>query len=234
MGSVWQLVKRWWTLMSCALFTILGTYAAYAAKDGAWIVRGTFVLAVVCAILAPVLEWRREKKKRVAAEEALASIPLTLDLVIEAIARQRSAGVTKGGWQHGDLFIQASAHLHTPSSVTVEYALDLIVDGVTTRAQPMNDLSLWHFARRQYLGAPMVAEALVFQEVPSLSSALSIHSKSDGWLHFQVADKSDAEITKSRLRLTATSPQREGMGCMEKESVGAASARLIFREKGYS
>lgn len=69
MGGFWQIIKRWWAQLSCALFTILGTYASYAAKDNAWIVKASFTLAGACFVIAILQEWWIERSRRVEGEK---------------------------------------------------------------------------------------------------------------------------------------------------------------------
>jgi hypothetical protein len=55
--------KRWWALMSCAIFTGLGVFSAYANKNNSWIVEASFAAAVVCLFIACFLAWRDEHRK---------------------------------------------------------------------------------------------------------------------------------------------------------------------------
>jgi hypothetical protein len=50
--------KKWWALMSCALFTGLGMWIFYADKSNAWAIRATFALAAFCVLIACYLAWR--------------------------------------------------------------------------------------------------------------------------------------------------------------------------------
>lgn len=163
------------------------------------------------------------------------STSLNLDLVIEAIVRTRTGGPL-GRWQHADIFVQVSAHLHAPHSAMIDYKLDLIRNGVTTQSCLIGDTGLWQFANRKRLddAAARMTTGGLFQDAQRLDSSLSITGKSDGWLHFQIADKSDLEITESRLRLTGTSPSAPGMACVERDLTGTMTSPLIFVKKVYS
>jgi hypothetical protein len=66
-------VKHWWALMSCALFTLLGLYIAYANKSNDWTVRGILGLAVLLLLVACFLAWRDEHRKVVRLEKAIES-----------------------------------------------------------------------------------------------------------------------------------------------------------------
>jgi hypothetical protein len=57
------LLKRWWALLSCALFTVIGAYAAATNKANSWIVGATGVAAVVMLIVAAYLTWKAEHGK---------------------------------------------------------------------------------------------------------------------------------------------------------------------------
>jgi hypothetical protein len=55
--------KHWWALMSCAAFTILGFYVAWANKSNEWTVRGIFGIALGLLIVAGFLAWRDEFRR---------------------------------------------------------------------------------------------------------------------------------------------------------------------------
>ena len=55
--------QRWWALMSCAIFTGLGVFSAYANKNNTWIVEASFAAAVVCVFIACYLAWLEEHRK---------------------------------------------------------------------------------------------------------------------------------------------------------------------------
>jgi len=52
--------KHWWSLLSCAFFTILGLFVAYANKSNAWVVQGSFIVAALCLLIACYRAWRDE------------------------------------------------------------------------------------------------------------------------------------------------------------------------------
>jgi hypothetical protein len=49
--------------MSCAVFTIYGTWVLYANKSNYWALRGTFGLAAFCLFWACFLAWRDKEKE---------------------------------------------------------------------------------------------------------------------------------------------------------------------------
>lgn len=57
------LLKHWWALLSCALFTGLGVYAAATNKSNAWVVAGSGVLAFLLFLVAAFMVWRDEHQK---------------------------------------------------------------------------------------------------------------------------------------------------------------------------
>jgi hypothetical protein len=52
--------------MSCAIFTGLGVFAAFANKNNSWIVEASFAAALVCLVIACFLAWRDERKLLIA------------------------------------------------------------------------------------------------------------------------------------------------------------------------
>lgn len=67
--------KHWWALMSCAAFTFLGLYIAWANKNTGWTVRGIFGLALALLFVASFLAWLDEHQKRILLEKSLEPIP---------------------------------------------------------------------------------------------------------------------------------------------------------------
>jgi hypothetical protein len=56
-------LKRWWELMACAVFTILGVYTAAASKGNVWLVGGSAFLAAAFFNVAASRAWRDEHDK---------------------------------------------------------------------------------------------------------------------------------------------------------------------------
>jgi hypothetical protein len=54
------MLKRWWALMSCAAFTFLGIWTAYANKGREWVLWGSFLLGIVFLIVAAYRTWLAE------------------------------------------------------------------------------------------------------------------------------------------------------------------------------
>jgi hypothetical protein len=55
--------KRWWALMSCAVFTFIGYYAAANNKGNGWIVGAVGVAAVLMFFIASFLAWKEQYEK---------------------------------------------------------------------------------------------------------------------------------------------------------------------------
>jgi hypothetical protein len=55
--------KHWWALMSCAVFTILGLYVAYANKSNHWMVRSIFGASLALLFVASIQAWCDEHKR---------------------------------------------------------------------------------------------------------------------------------------------------------------------------
>jgi hypothetical protein len=65
------LAKHWWALMSCAVFTLIGIFAAALGKSNSWIVSASLIAAVVLFGVACFLSWNDEHAGRVIAEATL-------------------------------------------------------------------------------------------------------------------------------------------------------------------
>jgi hypothetical protein len=57
------LLKRWWPLMSCAVFTALGLIAALSRRGNAWTIAGTGLFALAFLLYAAFGVWRDEHGK---------------------------------------------------------------------------------------------------------------------------------------------------------------------------
>jgi hypothetical protein len=177
-------------------------------------------LAVAGALmlLVPVIQWFHPIFKDTN------NGPLKIDLAIEGIVRTRTGDLGRP-WQHGDIFIQASAHLRSPALVQIEYVAELIWHGVSTPARAIDDVAMWHFAERNDYAVGRKGE---YRDIRPLTASLSRTAKSEGWLHFQV-DLPDVEITKSRLRLTSTCAL--GSLVSERELIGTLTGPLLVQRK---
>jgi len=67
--------KHWWPLMSCAVFTVLGLYVAYANKSNDWTVRGIFGAAAALLFVACYQAWLDERRKRIRLQDCQAPAP---------------------------------------------------------------------------------------------------------------------------------------------------------------
>jgi hypothetical protein len=65
------LLKRWWALMGCAIFTVLAYLTARFNLTNDRVVRWIIALAVVSFIMAPILAWWEENSKTTRLEELL-------------------------------------------------------------------------------------------------------------------------------------------------------------------
>jgi hypothetical protein len=54
------LFKKWWPLMSCAVFTALGVYLEVTHRSNQWIIAANVVLAICFLVLASFLVWKDE------------------------------------------------------------------------------------------------------------------------------------------------------------------------------
>lgn len=62
------LIRKWWALMSCAVFTFLGLYSLVANKSNRWLIGASFVAAAFLFLVAAFLAWNDEHKGKIAAE----------------------------------------------------------------------------------------------------------------------------------------------------------------------
>jgi hypothetical protein len=65
-GYFRRLLKQWFSLMSCAVFTFLGWYLAKYPQTPDWIYEANKILAIFFLFLAGFLVWRHEYKERLA------------------------------------------------------------------------------------------------------------------------------------------------------------------------
>lgn len=220
MGKAWAIAGLGVTVLAAALDVLGAVWPDYIRPHPCWVI--ALVMVGVLMMLVPVIQrfYPIFKDK--------GPTLLGLDLAVENIIRTRAGG-SLGRGQNADIFIQASARLRAPDFANVEYVADLIKNGVTTHSELIDDIGSWGIVERKHLDAGVIPDGGLGRDVQPLPSALSAMRKSDGWLHFRVANLSDLEITESLLRLTAASPN--GMVFTERDLKGTMFNPLIFRKK---
>ena len=57
------ILRHWWALMSCAVFTFLGIWTAYANKGREWVLWTSGVLAIVFLAVAAYRTWLAEHRR---------------------------------------------------------------------------------------------------------------------------------------------------------------------------
>jgi hypothetical protein len=62
--------RHWWALLSCAVFTGIGVYAALSGKGNQWVVLTSGVAALLLLIVAAYLAWKEEHQERLHSERA--------------------------------------------------------------------------------------------------------------------------------------------------------------------
>jgi hypothetical protein len=60
---LWALLRRWWALMSCAAFTIIGWYAAAHSKGNEWFGAVMWVAAALMFLVASFFAWKEQYDK---------------------------------------------------------------------------------------------------------------------------------------------------------------------------
>ena len=55
-----SVARHWWSLMSCAVFTLIGLYVAYTHQSSEWVVRATISAAALCLLLGCFFSWKDE------------------------------------------------------------------------------------------------------------------------------------------------------------------------------
>jgi hypothetical protein len=82
--------KIWWGTMSCAVFTFIGGYAAYANKDNTWIVGALFSTSFILTIVSGFLAWKEKEKEceglraKLSVLEASAHVPQVQNIYFPA------------------------------------------------------------------------------------------------------------------------------------------------------
>ena len=219
------LFSRWWTYMSCAIWTFLCIAtsifnpSATTQKAVYLVLTAASILFVPIRIIFILRRKNEELKKR--------SPEIKLE-VIDYIAHRSNGDSSR--WQYADIFIKASAQVLSPSSITVEYSLDLIRQGSNLRATIFNDLGKWHIVKRKALDplGPNVRTAF-YQDIQPLDTLLLNTKKSDGWLHFRIEELRDHEIANSKIRLAAVSA--DGMAYIEYDLIGNVGRPWIVMPK---
>jgi len=60
--------RRWWALLSSAVFTMIGLYALITGKSNHWIVAVSIAVGVILFLFASFGAWKEQYDARIAAE----------------------------------------------------------------------------------------------------------------------------------------------------------------------
>jgi hypothetical protein len=74
--------RKWWALMSCAVFTLLSLWVAMENKSNAWVVSGIATLAVIFFLVASFGAWSEEHSKLVLTERKLYELSPEFDFLV--------------------------------------------------------------------------------------------------------------------------------------------------------
>ncbi len=223
---LWSVLRQWKVLVTGAAFTLFIGIGEHFLQRSITVGQYLGILAAL-VFIASFLAWREQYREY----EKVRRTPPEIELKIEDLVRHRTAGELDR-WQYADIFIQASVYLRIPSSVQVEYALDLIIKGNTLRAELINDIHEWQVIEKSYFQHLRSARNYFYKAMPPLETSLSNTKKNDGWLHFRIGILSDVEVTESRMRLNAASSN--GLTYIERDLVGTLAGPLVVLRRGRS
>lgn len=104
------LFKRWWELMSCAAFTILGVYCAATNKGNGWMVGGSAFLAAVFFLVAAYRTWRDEHVR-----------------YVDEVARNHRPDIKGEAFNFSGYGIHGEGHSHGHWSTSCDVTLEIYV-----------------------------------------------------------------------------------------------------------
>ena len=126
------LLRKWWALMSCAAFTILGLWASIENKSNAWVVSGIITLAVIFFLVAAFGAWCQEHSNFLSAERKASELSPQFDFQVGTML-----------WKYDDtqdrtLFFPIASILNRGhSSITTNWVATVNISGTTEKMTPL-------------------------------------------------------------------------------------------------
>jgi len=189
------LCKHWWPLLSCAVFTVIGVYAAATNQSNSWVARASLGAAFLLLLVASFLAWRDEHVGYEAEREKNKRAP---EIAIEILMLVPKG---KAGEKGMDLFVWATLTLKEPREVVVDnFEIEAIREGISLSFLGIEDVHRWgrvtHDDKAEYKGFVM----------QPLSRGLSQRGNPvTGWLHFRL-ELLESQVYNSTLRVKVKTP----------------------------
>ena len=189
------LFKRWWPLLSCAVFTVIGVYAAATNQSNSSVARVSVVAAFVLLLVASFHAWRDEHLRYETECEKNKRAP---EIAIEVLMLVPKG---KAGEMGMDLFMWATLTLKEPQEVVVDnFEIEAIREGISDSFPDIADVNRWgrvtHNNQSEYKG---------FVLQPLSRNLAERGNPVTGWLHFRL-ELLESQIYDSTLRLKVKTP----------------------------
>src|ERR1700733_190415 len=184
--------KHWWPLLSCAVFTVIGVYAAATNRSNTWGARVSVGAAFVLLLVASFLAWRDEHVGYESERERNKRVPEIAIEVLMLVPRGKAGEIGM------DLFMWATLTLKEPREVIVDnFEIEAIREGLSISFPGIEDVHKWgrvtHNNQSEYRG---------FIMQPLKRNLAQRGNPVTGWLHFRL-ELLESQIYNSTLRLKA-------------------------------
>ncbi|MGA8773654.1 MAG: hypothetical protein WCC32_13120 [Terriglobales bacterium] len=182
--------KRLWPLLSCAVFTAIGVYAAATNQSNRWVAWTSLGAAFLLLLVASFLAWRDEHVGYEAEREKNKRAP---EIAIEILMLVPKG---KAGEKGMDLFMWATLTLKEPREVAVDnFEIEAIREGISISFPGIEDVSRWGRVTHNDQGG---YKGFVMQPLRRMLAERG--NPVTGWLHFRL-ELLESQIYDSTLRL---------------------------------
>jgi len=167
--------KHWWSLLSCAIFTLISIIAAWMNKSNGWVAGMSAATAVILLFVASALAWN-DQYKRTEQEKAKNEVAPKMDIsVLNIISRgSLGAGLT-------DLFINLRVVLGEPSEVSIKnFTLGIFDESRSMEFISVDDVGDWEVMKETEDGYARLSCVALAKELAVRGDPVQ------GWKHFPI------------------------------------------------
>lgn len=183
--------RHWWSLLSCAVFTIIGVTAALENWSNGWIARVSVGAAVILFLVASALAWTDEHRAAQAEKAKNEEAPKMDIAVLNVVSKgEIGSGLT-------DLFLYLELVLQSPSRVSIlDFSLMVFSDSNSMTLPGSEDILDWRLEKWA------VDNSLSFAACAPLVKELARRGDPvQGWIHFPIPSLSEKIMRTAGLKV---------------------------------
>lgn len=182
--------KHWWTLLSCAVFTVVTLIQALGNRSSTWMVWATGICASALLLVAAFLTWKDEYRRAEAEKAKNEAAPHVNIAVLNVVPHGRlGSGLT-------DLFINLDLVLESPSQVSIlDFSLMVFDSSQSSSFPAAEDVLGWELTKRNGEGRSSVRCVPLVKELPRRGDPVQ------SWVHFPLPNVTERDMQVSGVRI---------------------------------